>query len=140
MRGKSRLEARVGFLAEQTKELEHPSEAGGRFSLTAFGLWACHEVAGPAPSLDVCGGLETGILHAEGFGVTDPGEAAPAWLSLTPSLVGTMASEQLAFCTFEPVSGPTPASSSLRVGALRGRHRASWLIGRMSIGPEIDFP
>ena len=140
VRGESRLEARVGFLAEQTKELEHPSEAGGRFSLTAFGLWACHEVAGPAPSLDVCGGLETGILHAEGFGVTDPGEAAPAWLSLTPSLVGRW-----------PLNSWLSVRSNLSLGLPLRRpafelepygdvHRASWLIGRMSIGPEIDFP
>lgn len=139
-RGGSRLEARVAFLAEQTEELGQPRAAGGRFALTAFGLWACHVVVGPSPSLDLCGGIETGILHAEGFGVTDPGEADPAWLSVTPSVV-----------TRWPLSGWLSLRSDLSIGVPLRRpafelepygdvHRAAPVVGRVSVGPEIDFP
>lgn len=139
-RGNSRLEARLTFLPEQEKTLSDRPTTGGRFDLTALGVAFCREVAGSGASLSLCGGVEVGVVRARGFGVTDPAEANPLWLSLTPSLLGQWPLSTRLSLRLEAMAGVPLRRPGFDLEPYGEVHRASPVIGRFSVGPQLHFP
>jgi hypothetical protein len=139
-RGDSRLEARLAFLPQQEKTLSDRPMTGGRFDLTAFGVTFCREVTGRAASLSLCGGVEVGMVRARGFGVTDPAEANPIWLSLTPGLLGHWPLSTRLSLRLEAMAGVPLRRPGFDLEPYGEVHRASPVVGRFSVGPQLHFP
>ncbi|WP_159396890.1 hypothetical protein [Sorangium cellulosum] len=86
--GPARLDAGASFWPGSTAASAAKPQSGGTIDLVAGSLTACallpplaravrpHEVGVP------CAGVEFGRMHAEGYGVSDPGEGGALWVAL----------------------------------------------------------
>ncbi len=140
VQGRGRFEGRMVFVPERSATVPSQDGPGGSFALTAFGLAGCHEVAGNSPRLSLCGGLEGGVMRAEGFGVTDPGDADPLWLSVTPSLLVQWRLASYVSLRSEIAAGIPLRRPSFYLEPYGEVHRASPVVGRVSVGPQLEFP
>jgi hypothetical protein len=87
--GPARLEVGASFWPGNTAESAARPRSGGTLDLVAGSLTACAllpplaRAAGPHFEVDVpCAGLELGRMHAEGYGVSDPGDGSALWAAL----------------------------------------------------------
>jgi hypothetical protein len=97
--GPLRIDAAAMFWPERSLDTTTPSASGAttgaNVDLTAGWLGACFappvlaRLVGPRFELDVpCAALELGRMHAEGYGVSDPGEAALLWFAARAGVAG----------------------------------------------------
>ncbi|WP_437314112.1 hypothetical protein [Sorangium sp. So ce385] len=87
--GPARLEAGASFWPGRRAESAAKPGTGGTIDLVAGSLAACALLPplerAVRPDFEVgvpCAGVELGRMHAEGFGVSDPGEGSGVWVAL----------------------------------------------------------
>ncbi|WP_437721377.1 hypothetical protein [Sorangium sp. So ce861] len=87
--GPVRLEAAASFWPGRRAESAAKARAGGTVDLVAGSLTACALLPplerAVRPHFEVgvpCAGFELGRMHAEGYGVSDPGEGSGLWAAL----------------------------------------------------------
>ncbi|KYG00965.1 hypothetical protein BE21_06710 [Sorangium cellulosum] len=87
--GPARIEAGAAFWPGRRAESAAKPRAGGTVDLVAGSLTACALLPPLAravrPDFEVgvpCAGVELGRMHAEGYGVSNPGEGSGLWAAL----------------------------------------------------------
>ncbi|KYF51066.1 hypothetical protein BE04_45360 [Sorangium cellulosum] len=87
--GPARIEAGASFWPGRRAESAARPGTGGTIDLVAGSLTACallpplERAVRPDVEVDVpCAGVELGRMHAEGYGVSDPGEGSGVWVAL----------------------------------------------------------
>jgi hypothetical protein len=58
------------------------ADTGGELRITAARPAACARLGGPRVEVPLCGGVELGVLRAEGFGISDPTIQRHSWLAI----------------------------------------------------------
>lgn len=80
-RGEERYELLLEVLPTRAARPDSQAAVGGRFSLVGGTLSACRSLLDVGVALGLCLGANAGRLHAEGFGVSNPGAGSAAYVA-----------------------------------------------------------